>query len=137
MGNPKHLRFLKDLGCTTRFIISHGVSDSICPATDAREMVENLKAAGLPTDAHFIEKEDLDGKTFTDTGHSVGDRTLILQHFCDPYLLPHSEHSLRRESLNDFDLKDDKVIFEVTGGEFVVDYREGGAPSLRFVDNNL
>ncbi|MCA9418624.1 MAG: DUF2920 family protein [Candidatus Omnitrophica bacterium] len=128
--NPNHLGAMKNLGCTTHIIISHGAADEVCPATDARKMAANIQASGLSTESHFIEEKDFEGKTFTNTGHSVGDRTLIAQHFGDPYLLPDSEQRRVREGPNDFDLRDDKVRYEVTGGEYVVNYGEG-APVLK------
>lgn len=125
VGKPEHLTKMKELGATTHYVVSHGSNDTVCPVAEAREMVANLKQAGFTVDAHYIEEKDLDGEAFTDTEHWVGDRTLILQRFADPYLLPDSEKMLFRDAPNDFELKDDAVRYEVPGGIYIVDYRNG------------
>jgi predicted esterase len=126
VAKPEHLETMKRLGATTQYVVSHGSNDTVCPVAEVREMVANLKRAGFSVDAHYIVNDDLDGETFTDTEHWVGNRTLILQTFADPYLLPESETMLYRDAPNDFELMDDAVRYEVTGGHYIIDYRQDG-----------
>lgn len=131
VGFPGHLAKMKSLGNRCKVIVSHGAKDSVCPVEDAREMVKNMEAAGLDVEAHFISENDLDGQVFRDTGHSVGDRTGIVKHLGDPYLLPDSPTSLIREGKSDFELRDRSVCYETSGGRYVVSY-ENGYPEILF-----
>lgn len=126
IGNPAHLEAMMGGGCETHFVLVHGARDDVCPTAEARELAANLEAAGFSVEAHFIGEDDLDGEVFTDTGHSVGDRTRILQKVADPHLLPSSETMKG--------LGEDRaapVRFTVTGGEFRLEYGADG-PALRF-----
>lgn len=116
IGNPAHLEAMKKRGCETHFILVHGAGDEVCPTSEARELAANLEAAGFSVEAHFVGEGDLDGKVFTDTGHSVGDRTRILQKVADPHLLPSSE-SMKAKG----EAPSPAVRFAVTGGEFRLD----------------
>jgi cephalosporin-C deacetylase-like acetyl esterase len=125
IGNPKHLAVMKKLGSACRMISVHGVDDTTCPTADAREMVDNMRSAGLDIDPRFIDKSQLDGKAFTSTGHALGDRTEIVFRVASEFLAPEGEKSLSRPGKSDFDLRDELVRYPTPGGEFVISYSEG------------
>jgi hypothetical protein len=131
IGHPDHLAKMKSLGNRCMVIVSHGATDDVCLAEDAREMVANMQAAGLDVEAHFISEKDLDGQVFRDTGHSVGDRTEIVRHFGDPFLLPGLPTSLVREGKADFECRDRAVYYPTSNGGYVVSY-ENGYPEVLF-----
>lgn len=131
VGHPDHLRVMRQLSSTGKVIVVHGVEDITCPIEDARTMVENMKAAKLDVEAHFISKEQLDGKVFTSAGHSLGNRTQIVFRVADKYLLPDSPDALVRKALTDFERRDAQVRYPTPGGVFVISY-ETGSPVGRF-----
>ena len=82
-------------------------------------------AAGLAVEPHFITEADADGKVITNAGHSVGNRTLIVHHFGDPYFIPDSPAACRRTAKNDFDLRDEQVRYATANGVWVISYTQG------------
>ena len=124
VGHPGHLAKMKELGNRAEIFVVHGRNDRTCPFPDAEEMVANFQRAGLNVKPHFIGEEDLDGKVFKSSGHSLGNRTEIAIRF--------GEGPLSRGYPSDFDLRDEQVRFAATGGEFVISYRNG-YPVGRFV----
>lgn len=117
IGNPKHLSIMKELGNTAAIHVVHGRDDRTCPFPDAQEMVANLQSAELDVLPHFIGENDIDGKIFTSSGHSLGNRTEIAIRFAN--------NTPSRKSLTDFELRDEKVRYPVTGGSFVISYQSG------------
>ena len=130
VGNPKHLATLKSLQPSSKIIVVHGVDDTTCPYEDAREMVANMRAAGLDVEPHFITKDDLDGNVFTSTGHALGNRTEIVFRVAGAYLAPDSPKALRRSGPSDFDRQED-IRYETANGHFVISY-DGGVPVAMF-----
>jgi len=131
VGHPGHLSVMKQLGNTCKIIVSHGSADDICPVEHAREMVANMQTAKVDIEAHFITESDLDDTVFTNTGHGVGNRTLVVDHFARKYLMPDSESALVRSGKCDFELRDEKVRYATPNGEYVISY-ETGYPISRF-----
>jgi acetyl esterase/lipase len=117
VGHPSHLAKMKELGNRAEIFVVHGRDDRTCPFPDAEEMVANFEKVGLNVKPHFVDKEDIDGKVFKSSGHSLGNRTEIAIRF--------GAKPFRRGHPSDFDLRDEKVRYAVTGGEFVISYREG------------
>ena len=127
VGHPDHLKVMKKLETECKIVVVHGAEDRTCPTEDAREMVTNLKAAGLDVDAHFVTKEQLDGKVFMSTGHSLGNRTEIVFRVADRYLLPNGPQSRVRKGPTDFERKDTRVRYATPNGTFVISFEKGYA----------
>lgn len=125
VGDPEHLQSMQKLGGGCKVVVVHGVDDTSCPVEETREMVRNMQAAGIDVEPHFIDKSKIDGKLFTDAGHKLGNRTQILQHMADEYLLPKSPRAVRRKGKSDFELRDELVRYRTANGEFVISYHEG------------
>lgn len=125
VGHPGHLARMKELGTMCRIAVVHGVDDTTCPIADAREMVANMQAAGLPVAPHFITKADLDGKTFIRAGHSLGNRTEIVFKVAGEYLAADGEKALVRRGPTDFDCRDELVRYRTPNGQFVISYAAG------------
>ncbi|MBN1347508.1 MAG: DUF2920 family protein [Phycisphaerae bacterium] len=125
VGHPPHLATMKALGNTCKIVVSHGTRDHACPYRDAREMVENMQAAGLDVEAHFIRDQDRDGKVIKDTGHGVGDRTLIVDKFAGKFLRPDSPTAKVRVGKCDFERRDEKVRYATPNGSYVISYKDG------------
>ena len=132
VGHPEHLRAMQELGNKCRLIVVHGTDDTTCPIADAREMVTNMQAAKLNIEAKFVAKNDLDGQIFSSTGHSLGNRTLIVFNVADQYLRPDSPTAARRKGPSDFERRED-VIYPTTHGRFVISY-SAGYPVGRFAE---
>ncbi len=135
VGNPDHLKAMRDLETSARIIVVHGADDHTCPIEDARAMVANFQAAKLDVRPHFVSKEDLDGKIFTSSGHALGNRTEIVFKVAGQWLDPKSPDAIRRTGPADFERRDKKVRYPVTGGTFVISY-EKGYPVGSFLSNN-
>ncbi len=125
VGFPSHAEMMKRLGNTAKVIVVHGEEDESCPVEDAKEMVENLRRAGLEVMPHFVAKADVDGAVLKNCGHSLGDRTLILQRFADEFLLPGGPAAARRKGNGDFECRDESVRYTTANGCFVVSYAQG------------
>lgn len=132
VGHPQHAALMQRLGNTARLVVVHGVEDKACPAEDAREMVDNLTQAGLSVAPNFITPDSVDGKVLKDCGHSLGDRTAIVQRFADAYLLPNGAQAARRTTPADFERRDEQVAYPTPNGTWVVSYA-AGYPEGRFV----
>jgi hypothetical protein len=123
LGHPQHLKQMEALGNTAQIVVSHGTSDTTCPIADAREMVANLQTAGFAIDAHFISDADIDGKTITNTGHSVGNRTLLVNKFAAKYLLVNSPQAATRKGKTDFEHRDELVKYRTPNGFYIISYK--------------
>jgi hypothetical protein len=124
LGNPIHLKQMKDYGQETQIFVVHGSSDTTCPVADKREVVKNMYAAGLLVTALFLEDRHLDGTVFKSTGHSLGDRTLIVKHMADAQLLPDSPDAAIRKGRTDFERKD-VVCYTTPNGCWEISYERG------------
>ncbi len=131
VGHPDHLATMKTLGNSAKVIVVHGVDDASCPFEDAREMAENMQAAGIDVEPHYITSDKVDGKVFTTTGHALGDRTRIVAQVADKYLLPDSPDAAVRTASSDFKLRDTDVRYNTPVGAYVISY-ESGYPVGRF-----
>lgn len=120
IGHPEHSKVMKELGNATQIVVVHGRDDRTCPFEDAEEMIENLAAAKLNVRAHFVGKDDLDGKIFTSSAHALGNRTEIPFAAAGEVL-----RAARRGYPSDFELRDEKVRFPATNGTFVISYKDG------------
>jgi predicted peptidase len=130
VGHPQHLAAMKQLGATSKIVVVHGVDDATCPYADAVEMVELMRHAGLDVEPKFVTKADLDGKVFTSTGHSLGNRTQIVLTVAGRYLAPDGKDSRRRTGPTDFDRRE-SLRYRTTNGQFVIAY-DAGYPVGRF-----
>jgi predicted esterase len=125
VGHPQHLKQMQALGNQAQIVVSHGTSDSTCPIADAREMVTNLQTAGFFVDAHFISAADIDGQAITNTGHGVGNRTLIVDKFAAKYLLVDGVQAATREGKTDFEHRDELVKYSTPNGAYIISYKQG------------
>lgn len=126
IGNPDHLAEMKRLRSTCKIVVVHGVDDATCPFEDKKEMVENMQAAGLDVEPHFVTEADLDGKVFTSSGHALGNRTEIVFQVAGKYLeAGHRGTSKRRRGTSDFEKGDASIGYPVDGGEYVISYAAG------------
>jgi len=124
-GELGHLKTMKALGNQSKVIVIHGVDDAACPVADAREMVANMRAAGLDVEPHFVTKADTNGKPFKNTGHSLADRTTVALHFGDEFIKTDSPKLKVRRGECDFKSRDEKVRYETPNGRFVISYAKG------------
>ena len=125
VGHPGHLAVARSLGASARIYVVHGVTDNMCLFDDAEEFVANAQAAGVDVHPRFIRTEDVDGKVFTSTGHSLGNRTQIVLTTAGDVLRPGSEQLLRRKSPTDFERRDEAVRYPTPNGEFIISYTAG------------
>jgi len=130
IGNPQHLKLMKERGHAAKIIIIHGTGDKTCPYADAQQMYENMKAAELDVEAKFVTPDDIDKVIFKSTGHGLGDRTKMMVEYGGKYMIPGQDQYRLRKSLTDFDLKQD-VIYPTSDGRYVVSYATG-KPVVRF-----
>lgn len=123
MGHPGHLATMKRLGSTSRIIVVHGVDDTVT-YPHAVEMVEQMRAAKLTVEPHFITQDRVDGTTFTTTGHALGNRTRIVLEVGAKALEPGGAEAILRAGPSDFERRDE-IRYETTNGQFVISYRDG------------
>ncbi len=133
IGNPRHLTEMKRLGQAAKVIVVHGTSDNISPFAEAKEMVAAMKGANINVEPVFVDKPKVDGKVFTDTGHSLGQRTEIVFRVAEKYMRPGSTSYLERKTSSDFFLREE-IRYETTNGAYLVSY-ENGYPIGRFEPN--
>ncbi len=124
VGHPAHSKIMHELGNHCHLIIVHGTEDRTCPIEDARDMVTNLQTAQLDVEAKFIGAADLDQVAFTGTGHSLGNRTLIVQRVADAYLNVAASARGMRQGPSDFERRKD-IVYPTTNGRFVISYANG------------
>lgn len=124
VGNPAHLKIMKELGNECRLFVVHGSEDRTCPIEDAEEMIANMCQAGLHVVPQILKRGDLDGEVFKSTGHSLGNRTLIVDRVARNYLVPTAGPNGTRSGKSDFERKED-VIYPTTNGRFVISYANG------------
>lgn len=131
LGDPTHLKQMKDYGQETQIFVVHGATDEVCPVEDKRVVVANMKAAGLPVVARYPEEKDLDGVIFTGTGHGMGDPTKMLEVVADGQLLADSPQAAVRQGKADFERKE-SICYTTPNGCWEISYA-AGYPVGRFV----
>lgn len=124
IGCPEHLWTMKRLGSTAKIFTVHGSDDKTCPFEDAEEFVRNARGHGLDIEAKLLTQADLDGKVFTSTGHSLGNRTEIVFRVAGHYLTRTGDKFLQRSTPTDFEHRE-VVRYRTSDGEFAIDYAEG------------
>lgn len=124
VGNPDHAAIMKQLGASAKVVVVHGVDDTTCPFADAQEMANWMKRAGLDVETHWIAKKDLDGKTYTSSGHALGDRTRIVFQVAGKYLEPGAATAVVRKGQTDFERRED-IRYPTADGAFVISYAAG------------
>lgn len=124
VANPPHLATMKRIGATAKIISVHGSEDTTCPFADAEECAANMRTAGLDFTFVPVTKEMLDGKVFSNTGHSLGNRTLIVDQVAGKYLTPKSPDALHRNGATDFERKEE-IRYQTAGGAWIVNYDQG------------
>lgn len=134
VGHPEHVAAMKQLGNSCQIISVHGEDDVACLAVDKHTMIDNMKKAGLTVEPHFLTKDKIDGKVFKSTGHSMGNRDLIVTQVGDKYMKTASPTAAIRSGLTDFDRRDEQVRYVTSGGAYVVSYKQG-FPEIRFESN--
>jgi hypothetical protein len=130
VGNPAHLAVMKRLGNAAKVVSVHGVDDASCPFSDAEELVQNFREAGLDFVSEWITRDRVDGGIFTSAGHALGDRNRIPGHVAGRWLRPDGPEALERKGPSDFERRD-TVRYPTTDGVYVVDY-SAGYPVGRF-----
>jgi len=125
VGHPRHLDQMRRLGTGAKVVVVHGTTDDTCPTADAREMVANMRAAGIDVEPHFIDRKRLDGKVFTSTGHPLGNRTEIVFRVAGNYLRSDGAQTLLRNGLSDFDRRDTLVRYRTPNGAYTISYKQG------------
>ena len=125
VSHPPHLRVMRQLGNSAKIILIHGESDDVCPISDARTLVVRLQDEKFDLVPRIITIRDLDRKTYTSTGHLLGDRSLIVFREADKFLKSDSPAAVRRQGVTDFDLRDEKVRYLTPHGSFVISYATG------------
>jgi len=125
VGHPQHLAHMRRLGTSAKVIVVHGTTDATCPTADAREMVANMRTAGIDVEPHFVDAKRLDGQVFTSTGHALGDRTEIVFRVAGDYLHGDSAQSVVRGGPSDFDRRDALVRYRTPNGAFTISYKQG------------
>jgi len=124
LSNPVHLKQMKEWGCTTTIYIVHGSTDTICPIDEKRSVIRNMKATGFSVYPLILEDKHLDGKIYASTGHSLGNRTLIVQDVADAALNPSSNSRAIRRGPSDFERKE-TLSFKTSNGFWDIDYSNG------------
>lgn len=130
-GLPAHLAAMKSLGNRAQVLCIHGVDDPTCPIRETRRLVRNMSAAGLDVEPHDVRERDVDNDLFLDSRHRIGNRTRLLIHFADRYLLPGSPDMRRTAIPSDFEARDDAVRYRTKTGTYVISYAQG-CPVARF-----
>ena len=130
LGNPAHLALLVKGGNRCKIVMLHGEDDGSCLAADTHRVADAMHAVGLNVETHFFSKADIDGKLVLNTGHSIGNRTALLQHFAGDYLLPTSPKLCRLTAPCDFDQR--KLIsYPTSDGVYTISFPDG-LPTVSF-----
>lgn len=108
----------------------HGANDPACPADDLRRVVDALRAAGLDVVPYILTKADVDGTTVLNSGHSIGDRTALLQKFAGKFLTRGLPTHCELNGPCDFE-RGESVTFPTSDGKYTFTYGPDG-PAVRF-----
>lgn len=131
IGFPAHLATMKALGNEARIVTIHGAADKVCPIRDKRRMARNMAQADLDIEAHFVTLADLNAGIFKDTGHSLGNRTVILNHVTGDIFQPRSATAAIRRGPTDFERRE-IIRYATRNGAWEISYEQGW-PVGRFV----
>lgn len=124
VAHPEHLRAMWTGGATAKVVIVHGEQDTTCPFEDAVELVEVMRRSRLDVEPVYVRPNELDGKAFTSVGHSLGNRTEIVDRVAGKYLRPDSAERRIRMGADDFERRGE-VRYRTHGGEWVISYAAG------------
>lgn len=129
-GNLAHCKLLKAANPSLKIVIVHGTSDTSCPVVPKIAQFQNMIAAGLEVDAHFLTPVDVDGTAITTTGHAVGDREQVVIRYADEYLKESGKLKKATAEPSDFS-RGGTFEYPTSGGKYVIDY--SGVPTITFV----
>jgi predicted esterase len=131
-GHPQHLAVQHRANRANKVIIVHGLDDRYCAAVDKTAIYKNMLAAGFRPDGHFLTKWHLGRGGIESTGHRIGSRLKVIQHYGDDYFTPYPAGRLAAETKgkNDFEAKG-QVIYPTTNGKYTIDYANG-PPTISF-----
>lgn len=130
LGNPAHLAIQKQAGCTCKVVMIHGADDAPCPAEDKRRVAEAMRAAGLDAVPHILTKDDVDGTIVKNCGHSIGDRTALLQAFAGECIKPDSPAHCELPGPCDFERGED-ITYPTSDGAYTISFGPAG-PAISF-----
>jgi predicted esterase len=131
LGHPAHLALQARHENRTKIVVIHGQDDHSCLASDKRRVVDAMQSVGLDVDPHFITQADVDGKIILNSGHQIGERTALLEHFAGKYLSLNSGHLRRLTKPNDFERRS-VISYPTRTGEHTISFA-GDVPVLTFL----
>ncbi len=123
-GNPAHLALPLVPRNVATFVCVHGRDDTACLWEDKERVVNAMRKAGLNATLHTINKTDIDGAVIRDSGHSLGNRTDLVERFARQYLTTGSPDLRRLQGPTDFERRS-VLKFPVSGGAWVVSFSDG------------
>jgi len=129
-GHPAHLEQQFAASPHNKVVIVHGLDDDVCLTPVKIDIFRKMVIAGFRPDGHFLTQWHIDGEAVLNTGHSIGNRDLVLCRFADSYLLEESPLALQVTGPNDFE-RGSVVQYATTNGRFTVDY-SATAPAIKF-----
>ncbi|MDD5679235.1 MAG: prolyl oligopeptidase family serine peptidase [Kiritimatiellae bacterium] len=129
-GNPAHLALAAKWRNSARIVVVHGRDDTSCLYADMQRVVGAMQKAGLDVSPHYIYKQAIDGALIKDSGHTIGDRTALLERFAGTYLAPSSSRLCRLRGPSDFERRS-ILEFPTSDGVCKVSYAKG-LPEITF-----
>ncbi|MFH1477170.1 MAG: DUF2920 family protein [Verrucomicrobiota bacterium] len=129
-GNPAHLALAVKWGNAAKIVVVHGKDDSSCLCTDKQRVVGAMQKAGLDVTPHYLGKQEIDGAIIRDSGHSIGNRTELVERFAGTYLTPSSPKLCRLQGPTDFERRS-IMEFPTSDGICTVSYAKGW-PEITF-----
>lgn len=112
-----HLDKMITLGTEAHVVFVHGVNDYIAPFAEVQDAWWEGASRGMRFWQYWVHNGTLDGDTFFDTYHAIGNRTQIA------LLVGASTFQAVRVGMTDFDRYDTAVRYTVTGGTWVVSHQ--------------
>jgi hypothetical protein len=129
-GNTNHLALPAARENRATFVSIHGKDDGSCLWADKERVVAAMKSAGLDATLLSIGKADVNGTNILNSGHSIGNRTELVELFAGKYLTPGSPDLRTLKGPTDFERKT-VLTFPLSDGACVISYARGW-PELTF-----
>jgi poly(3-hydroxybutyrate) depolymerase len=120
-GNPKHLALAAEWKNAAKVVSIHGQDDGSCLFPDKQRVIKAMQDAGFDATLHAIGKADADGVVILNSGHSIGNRTELVDRFAGSYLTATNPALCRLKGPTDFERKS-VLTFPIQGGSCTVSF---------------
>lgn len=107
-----------------KIIMFHAMGDKLVNVNDKIELEKLYKKSGIDCTQYLFSEKDVDGEIIRSNEHCMGaDLKKLFEKYCDKFALEKNQHTLKKASPTDFDLKH-KITYMGKNVFYEIDYSD-------------